>query len=188
MKFYTALFPEGKGRAENLFSVVRMPRRRDALWKPAHGFAPASPMAGVDWRHIHVPSGESGAMKTRNFAILALAAGLAGCASTGNNVTAEQMQGIERGKTTRAEVEAKLGKPTFERLTPDGLTMIFYVHVDPDIRPASFRFINEGPTAGVDAMSRSAGFFFDDKGVLFDVMGSERRFGTSMESVQKRTF
>jgi hypothetical protein len=118
----------------------------------------------------------------------ALVAALAGCASTGQNVTVEQMQGIEVGKSTRADVEAKLGKPTFMRTTPDGYSMLSYVFVDPDIRPASFRFINEGPTAGVDATSRSAGFFFDTKGVLFDVLGSERRFGTSIESVQKRTF
>ncbi len=127
-------------------------------------------------------------MKRTTVALLAFAAGLAGCASTGNNVTVEQMQGIERGKSTRADVEAKLGKATFERVTPDGLAMLSYVYVAPTIRPASFRFINEGATAGVDAISRSAGFIFDDKGILFDVLGSERRFGTSMESVQKRTF
>lgn len=122
------------------------------------------------------------------WAALVLAAGLAGCASTGHDVTAEQVNDILIGKSTRTEVEAKLGKATFERATPDGYSMLFYVLVDPDIRPASFRFINEGPTAGVDAKSRSAGFFFDKDGVLFDVLGSERMFGTSVESVQKRTF
>jgi hypothetical protein len=114
--------------------------------------------------------------------------GLYGCATTGNNVVASQLQTFQIGTTTRAEVEKVLGKPTFERVTPDGLRLLSYVWVDPDIRPASFRFINEGPTAGVDAVSRSAGFFFDDKGVLFDYLGNQREFGTSRDSVQQRTF
>jgi hypothetical protein len=117
-----------------------------------------------------------------------LAIGLAGCGTTGHNVTAEQVKDITIGKTTRADIEAKLGKATFERVTPDGLQMLSYVFVDPDIRPASFAFINEGPTAGVDGLSRSAGFFFDEKGTLFDMRGSERMFGTGIDSVQKRTF
>lgn len=121
-------------------------------------------------------------------ALLAAAAFAAGCSTTGHNVTADQVKEITVGKSTRADVEAKLGKATFERTTPDGYSMLSYVFVDPDIRPASFALINEGPTAGVDAKSRSAGFFFDRQGVLFDVLGSERLFGTGVESVQKRTF
>src|SRR5512147_629215 len=88
--------------------------------------------------------------------------GLGACSTTGTNVVASQLDGVQIGATTRAQIEAKLGKPTFERVTPDGLQMLSYVWVDPDIRTASFYFINEGPTAGVDAVSRSAGFFFDE--------------------------
>jgi hypothetical protein len=127
-------------------------------------------------------------MNRTAIAALVLAAGLAGCTTTGHNVTADQVKDLQIGKTTRADVEAKLGKATFERVMPDGLQMLVYVFVDPDIRPASFAFINEGPTAGVDGLSRSAGFFFDEKGTLFDLRGSERQFGTGIDSVQKRTF
>jgi hypothetical protein len=121
-------------------------------------------------------------------AAVAAALGLAGCGTTGNNVVADQLKGVQIGTTTRADIEKLLGKPTFERKTPDGLQLLSYVWVDPDIRPASFYFINEGPTAGVDAVSRSAGFFFDEKGVLFDYLGSQRNFGTGIDSVQRRTF
>ncbi len=127
-------------------------------------------------------------MRIATIAAIVLAAGLAGCGTTGNNVLPDQVTGFQIGVTTRAQVEEKLGKPTFVRSTPDGLSMLSYVWVDPDIRPASFYFINEGPTAGVDAVSRSAGFFFDQQGILFDYTGNERTYGTGVDSVQKRTF
>jgi hypothetical protein len=127
-------------------------------------------------------------MKKTAIAIAFAGLALAGCGTTGTNVVADQLKGVEIGKTTRADIEAKLGKPTFERKTPDGLQLLSYVWVDPDIRTASFYFINEGPTAGVDAVSRSAGFFFDEKGVLFDMLGSQREFGTGVDSKQQRTF
>lgn len=127
-------------------------------------------------------------MKKTAIAIVLAGLALGGCGTTGTNVVADQLKGVEIGKTTRADIEAKLGKPTFERRTPDGLQMLSYVWVDPDIRTASFYLINEGPTAGVDAVSRSTGFFFDEKGVLFDYLGSERIFGTSVTSSQQRTF
>jgi hypothetical protein len=120
-------------------------------------------------------------------AALAVVAALAGCA-TGNNVVKSQLDGLELGKSTRADVEAKLGKPTFDRRTPDGTSSINYVWVDPHTRTASFFLINEGPTAGVDATSRSAGFFFDEKGVLIDMLGRQRVFGTGTDTVSTPTF
>ncbi len=123
-------------------------------------------------------------MRLASIVMIAL---LAGCA-TGTNVVKEQVAPLEVGKSTRADVAAALGTPTFDRRTPDGTSVFSYVWVDPKVRRPSFYGINEGPTAGVNATSRSAGFFFDEKGVLIDVLGSQRQFGTGTNNVSTPTF
>jgi hypothetical protein len=120
-------------------------------------------------------------------AALIAAFSLAGCA-TGTDVVESQFAGVEKGKTTRAEIEARLGTPTFVVATTDGMTMLSYVYVDPRIRRKSFAPAALGTRAGVDAITRAAAFYFDDKGTLTDYQGRERRYGTGLEVDGTRIF
>lgn len=120
-------------------------------------------------------------------AALFAALALSGCA-TGTNVVQSQLAGVEKGKTTRAEIEARLGRPTFVVATTDGMTMLSYVYVDPRIRRKSFAAAALGSQAGVDATTRAAAFYFDDKGTLTDYQGRERRYGTGLEVVGTQIF
>ena len=55
---------------------------------------------------------------------------VAGCATYGNKLEPDAVRQIQRGVTTRAEVEAKLGVPSNVNLLPDGRRQAMYIHAD----------------------------------------------------------
>ena len=56
-----------------------------------------------------------------------LALGLSvGCYSSGNKVEQAKVDKIQKGVTTRAQLEAELGKPSSVSITPDGGRMLMY--------------------------------------------------------------
>jgi outer membrane protein assembly factor BamE (lipoprotein component of BamABCDE complex) len=69
---------------------------------------------------------------------LFLAGGLAGCASVGKPIDQTKVQQIEKGKTTRAEVDKLLGKPTSITMTTSGEISYTYMFSRSDPKPANF--------------------------------------------------
>ena len=91
---------------------------------------------------------------------------LAGCASSGTKVTPEQTAQFERGKTTLAEVVARLGPPNSTTMLGNGQTIIVYVYVSSSANAASFVPVVGLLAGGATGTSNTATFTFDNRGVL----------------------
>lgn len=97
--------------------------------------------------------------------LAALCAFLTGCMSTNNSsgvpIDAAKVAQIVKGKTTRAEVEALLGKPEATALVGDGRRMLSYNYSEMNMR-AGF--------AGVKGTTRvqSLQVFVDQSGTVLD--------------------
>jgi len=75
------------------------------------------------------------------FAIAALCAFLSACTTTnssGTPIDPQKVAQIVKGKTTRAEVEALLGKPEATVLVADGKRMISYAYSEMDMTGGMF--------------------------------------------------
>lgn len=114
-------------------------------------------------------------MKTLSALVAALL--IAGCVSTGREVSQDQLADFKRGETTIDQVIAKLGQPTNSNLSMGGARSISYVFTHAQARPASFiPFI--GPlVGGSDARSTAVTFFFDEGGRLTDYRSSNSQYG-----------
>jgi len=60
------------------------------------------------------------------FAVAFMVALSTGCMSSGNKIAAADVNQIQKGVTTRAEVEQKLGPPAFSGIYPEGKRMLQY--------------------------------------------------------------
>ena len=84
-------------------------------------------------------------MKRISILIIALfGIALSGCmtpgasSSNGTPINAEKVAQIQKGKTTRAEVETLLGKPTNVGMAGDGKRTMTYMYTETDARIKSF--------------------------------------------------
>jgi hypothetical protein len=115
-------------------------------------------------------------MKTRSV-IIAVAIGLAGCATIGRPFDESKISRFEIGRTTEADVVAALGQPTVVT-SGSGMHVMSYSYTHAQARPASFiPFI--GPlVGGTDASSTAVAFLFTHEGVL----QSSTRSGVNMRT------
>jgi outer membrane protein assembly factor BamE (lipoprotein component of BamABCDE complex) len=60
--------------------------------------------------------------------ILAVICLLNGCATTGTKLDPDSVHQFQKGVTTRAEVEAKIGMPSSVTLLPDGSRQVWYMY------------------------------------------------------------
>jgi outer membrane protein assembly factor BamE (lipoprotein component of BamABCDE complex) len=74
----------------------------------------------------------------RTFSVLALALCIAGCTSSGTKLDQSRVSEIQKGVTTRAEVEAKLGPPDYVAMMPDGRRQLVYNHSETSLSAGSF--------------------------------------------------
>ena len=96
---------------------------------------------------------------------LALLVSLAGCNSSGTNVTTQQAAQFVPGTTTTADVTAKLGQPDSTQTLEDGSTIYSYRRIEGSSNP-----INYVPVVGLLAGSQSTrqnivNFRFNAQGV-----------------------
>ena len=103
---------------------------------------------------------------------------LAGCATVGREVTENQLQGFEKGKTTLNEVVSKLGTPTSSSSTLEGKRFISYVFAHAQARPESFIPIVGAFVGGSDVRSSVVTFTFNREGKLEDYFQSQSATGT----------
>lgn len=63
---------------------------------------------------------------------------IGGCASTGNKVDQSRVDRIQKGVTTRAEVETEIGSPDSVAMMPDGGRMLMYNYFEAKSQARNF--------------------------------------------------
>lgn len=109
----------------------------------------------------------------RRMAALALVATLSGCVSTGTKLSDADVQQFQKGKTTEAEIIAKLGVPTTVVRNDNGTKADIYVHSS--LRPDAANFIPYVGlfAGGTKASSSTVTFSFDANGILASVSSQD---------------
>jgi hypothetical protein len=102
------------------------------------------------------------------YAVLFTALALTACASTGVNVTDQQVQSFHKGSTTYAEVASRLGPPSSVTSMADGSRIAIYSYGHYQTRAASFIPIVGMFAGGGDIHASAASFTFDPNGILKD--------------------
>jgi len=88
--------------------------------------------------------------------------------SSGTKVTEQQAAQFEKGKSTEAEVIAKLGPPTSSSRGPDGAKADVYMYTKSQARAASFIPVVGLMAGGADASMTAVIFHFRPDGLLED--------------------
>lgn len=124
----------------------------------------------------------------KTIAILFLSS-LVGCATVGREVTEAQLTGFEKGKTTQAEIVAKLGQPNSSTVMLNGQRSISYAFAHAQARPESFIPIVGGFVGGADSRVTVTTFIFNTDGTLDSFThiqsNSGAGFGLSAASYQQ---
>jgi outer membrane protein assembly factor BamE (lipoprotein component of BamABCDE complex) len=111
-------------------------------------------------------------------ALLAAASLLAACAASGVQVSEQQAQSFQVGKSTYAEVVGALGDPTTSSIDTRGGRIATYSYSAVSARPQNFiPYI--GPfVGGYDTKASAVTFTFDNRGVLTNTTSSQTNVGT----------
>ena len=120
----------------------------------------------------------------RTIAIAAMLT-LAGCATSGREISANQMNAMEKGKTTYSEVVQRLGKPTVDTVAADGNRTTLYNFSKAGIKGATFVPIVGLFAGGMNVSGSSVTFNFDPAGVLKDYSTSTTNFDTKNGGARK---
>lgn len=99
------------------------------------------------------------------FLALALVA-LAGCASSGTQVTEQQTTQFQKGQTTRSEVIAKLGQPQASTKMDDGTRVDVYSYVHAAANAASYIPVVGLFAGGAHSTTNTATFTYGKNDVL----------------------
>jgi len=111
-------------------------------------------------------------MKTM-FAVLVVFSALAGCASTGSQVKADQLTAFETGKTTEVDVIKVLGKPQTLMSSSDGSRVMTYAFAQYQVKGATFIPVVGLFAGGADIRTSSTVFTFDKAGKLVNHQTTE---------------
>ena len=117
-------------------------------------------------------------MKRINYLFLLAIILLTGCASSGVQVTPEQMTGFQKGITTEADVLQKLGRPNMVRASSDGGKMFVYAYSQSQVRAATLIPVVGAFAGGADIKMSSAMFMFDANGKLTNFSSSQSEYGS----------
>lgn len=103
----------------------------------------------------------------RNVArVTVFAALLGGCAAAGVQVTDQQAQAFQVGRSTYADVVAALGEPTSTTSSSSGGRIAVYSYAAVSSRPQNYIPYIGRLVAGYDRKSSAVMFVFDPKGIL----------------------
>lgn len=109
-----------------------------------------------------------------------IAATLSGCMSAGMDVKPDQVKSFQPGKSTRAEIEAALGRPNVVRNKSDGSTEIVYQHVDVRVRGETFIPFIGGLVGGSDVRTNEVTFTLDKNGTYESTSSATTEQGASL--------
>jgi len=105
-------------------------------------------------------------MKLLNLVAVGVACSLAGCASSGTHVTAEQASAFQVGTTTEADVISKLGEPNMVSTNPDGTKIDTYMHVASSANAVNYIPVVGLFAGGAKSSSETVNFTFDSHNIL----------------------
>jgi hypothetical protein len=110
----------------------------------------------------------------------ALVAGclLAGCAASGVQVSEQQAQSFQVGRSTYAEVVSQLGEPTTSTVDSKGTRIAVYNYSAVQSRPQNFIPYIGPLVSGYDTKSSAVSFTFDRRNILTDTSSSQTNLGT----------
>ena len=118
-------------------------------------------------------------MRTANIvAAVMMTAVLGGCAASGVQVTEQQAQSFQVGKTTYPEVVAALGEPTTVNSSSNGNRVAVYSYSSVASRPQNFIPYIGPLVSGYDTKSSAVTFVFDSKSVLREMTSSQNNMGS----------
>jgi hypothetical protein len=100
--------------------------------------------------------------------LLAAILAIAGCSSSGVKVTDNQAAEFVKGKSTEAEVIAKLGPPWTQRHDRDGTKIDMYIYSHAAVRAGTFVPYLGPLLGGMNTANASIRFDFTPDGVLKD--------------------
>jgi hypothetical protein len=103
---------------------------------------------------------------------------LTACAASGVQVTEQQAQSFQVGKSTYPEVVSALGQPTSVTSSSNGNRVAIYSYAAVAARPQNFiPYI--GPwVAGYDTKSSAVTFVFDPRGILRETSSTQNNLGS----------
>lgn len=118
-----------------------------------------------------------------------LAIAIAGCASAGVKVTAEQLATLQVGKTTIKDVVERLGPPTMRLVAADGSATFIYSYAQTSTRAATFVPVVGLFAGGADTQASSASLRFAPDGTLLDYTSSDTQIhsGTGVAASSNST-
>ena len=118
-------------------------------------------------------------MRRTLYALIPLTLALSSCTSTGVQVDERALTSFEKGKTTIADVVARLGQPTSNMLLNTGQRIIGYTYIQAQARPESFIPIIGPLVGGADSHFSNVSLTFDRNGVLESYSSTQSQFGTA---------
>jgi outer membrane protein assembly factor BamE (lipoprotein component of BamABCDE complex) len=107
-----------------------------------------------------------------------LAGLLSGCASSGVQVTEQQAQTFQVGKSTYPEVVSALGEPTTVSSSSNGNRIAVYSYAAMASRPQNFIPYIGPLVSGYDTKSSAVTFVFDSKGILRETSSTQNNMGS----------
>lgn len=110
--------------------------------------------------------------------VLSIGTLIAGCAASGVQVSEQQMQSFQVGRSTYAEVVTALGEPTSNTVSSTGERMAIYSYAAVQSRPQNFIPYIGPLVAGYDTKSSAVVFRFDHRGVLAGTSSTQSGMGT----------
>jgi hypothetical protein len=113
----------------------------------------------------------------RRYLPTALALVLAGCAASGVQVSEQQAQSFQVGRSTYGDVVNALGEPTTSTVIANGTRVAVYSYSAVQSRPQNFIPYIGPLVAGYDAKSSAVTFMFDARGVLTNSTSSQTNLG-----------
>src|ERR1700737_255002 len=119
-----------------------------------------------------------GASNNAFLGIVALCGALAGCASSGVQVTREQAQSFQIGRSTYSDVIASLGQPPSTTMTSGGQKYAIYSYAAVSSRPQNFIPYIGPLVSGYDTKSSTVTFTFDARDTLVNMTSTQSTLGT----------
>ncbi len=117
-------------------------------------------------------------MRTIDVVAFAIAVVLGGCAASGVQVTEQQAQSFQVGRSTYSDVVAALGEPTEVSSSSNGNRVAVYSYSAVASRPQNFIPYIGPYISGYDSKSSAVTFVFDPKGVLQETSSTQNRVGS----------
>jgi outer membrane protein assembly factor BamE (lipoprotein component of BamABCDE complex) len=105
---------------------------------------------------------------------------LGGCATIGTEIDPAKISAFEKGKTTRAEVEAAIGSPSSVTTLADGNVVAGYMFIHSRTRAATFIPIIGAFAGGSDTRSQIFSIKYDSAGIFQNSTSSIAQSGIGM--------